>query len=331
MLYVVAFVVAAGLGFAGSRMLRRPASAAQAASVARNVGGSLGTRKGLDAPELQRACFSEMVRHVRVNREGRTSAPGTYLLRLNPGDMSVVDEARRWFSDGLEQALRDAANQNGWRIDGAVSIDFESDPSRRPGVPVAVPGGRSAAGGPEGGSPAGAVAAGGRGAVASGPDATAVARVANGASSSAATGRARSRRKAPALALERSDTGERVLLDGTAITVGRSSDNTITTVDERISRSHARFEQIGGGWVVVDLDSANGTRVDASRIRPGSPIPVTAGMVIGIGPLDLSVVSLDVDSDSAGGPEAGTRALAEADRTRISQEVLGLPGELRRR
>ena len=95
MLYVVAFVVAAGLGFAGSRLLRRPSSAAQAASVARNVGGSLGARKGLDAPELQRACFSEMVRHVRVNREGRTSAPGAYLLRLNPGDMAVVDERGR--------------------------------------------------------------------------------------------------------------------------------------------------------------------------------------------------------------------------------------------
>lgn len=301
MLYVVAFVVAAGLGFAGSRLLRRPANAAQAAAVARNVGGSLGGRKGLDAPELQRACFSEMVRHVRVNREGRTSVPGTYLLRVNPGDMAVIDEGRRWFSDGLAQALRDAADQNGWRLDGSVSIDFEADPARRPGVPLAVPGGRGAAE----------------------PDA----RPATTPAAPAPARRSeRTRVAKPALALERGDTGALIPLDGSAVTVGRSPENTITSTDERISRAHARLEPIGGGWVVVDLGSANGTRVDGSRIRSGSPIPLTPGMVVGIGPLDLRVTTIDAGIDSA---DAGTRALGEADRTRISQEVLGLPGDRR--
>ncbi|MCU1497726.1 MAG: hypothetical protein JWM47_1679, partial [Acidimicrobiales bacterium] len=109
MSYVVVVVVCAVVGFVGSRLARRPQQAAQAASVVRSVGGSLGTRKGLSAPELQRACFSEMVRHVRVSRQGRTSAPSSYVLHLHPGDLAVVDESRRWFSQGLADALRQAA------------------------------------------------------------------------------------------------------------------------------------------------------------------------------------------------------------------------------
>lgn len=300
MLYVVAFVVAAGVGFAGSRLLRRPANVAQVASVARNVGGSLGGRRGLDAPELQRACFSEMVRHVRVNREGRTSVPGSYLLNLNPADLAIVDEARRWFADGLAQALRDASEQNGWRLDGAVSIDFEADAARRPGAPLAVVGARTSALAPAAAPPA-----------------------------PVAQARADVEPRKRSLVLERADTGARIPLDGVAVTVGRSPDNTITSADERISRAHARLEPIGGGWVVVDLGSANGTRVDGNQIRSGSPIPLSPGMVVGIGPLDLRVLALD--DEGRQGPDAGTRALGQADRTRISQEVLGLPGDAPRR
>lgn len=122
----------------------------------------------------------------------------------------------------------------------------------------------------------------------------------------------------------RTDSGVQVALEGTAVTVGRSPDNTIASPDERISRKHARFEPIGGGWVVIDLGSANGTRVDGGRIRPGTPIPVTPGMTIGIGPLELDVVALA--SAGRNGAAAGTRALGQAERNRISQEVLGLPG-----
>lgn len=290
MLYVVAFVVAAGLGFVGSRLLRSPANAAQAASVARGVSGTLGARRGLDAPELQRACFSEMVRHVRVNRQGRTHAPARYRLRLNPGDLAVVNESRRWFTDGLTAALRDAAAQHGWTLDGEIDIGYEADPARRPGAPVAVPLGRESA------AARAAVSAGDR-----------------------RTG-GREGRRARGLALVRGDTGERVELGSQPVTIGRSPDNTISSADERISRSHARVEPAGSGWVLVDLGSANGTRVDDRRVEPGTVVPLTAGAVVSAGPLDLRVVPVDRPAE---GDVSGTRALDDADRTRISTEVLG--------
>ena len=79
-----------------------------------------------------------MVRHVRVNRQGRTEAPGRYLLQLSPADMEVVEETRTWFIDGLTDALTQAAADNGWELDGTIDIRFEVDPTRRPGVPNAL-------------------------------------------------------------------------------------------------------------------------------------------------------------------------------------------------
>lgn len=138
MLPALAIVVGAVIGFVGARKLRRPQRAAQAASVARTVGGSLGTRKGLTAPELQRACFSEMERHVRVRKGGAAVAPGRYLLRMHPDDLATVDDARGWFVDGLADALRTAAADNGWQLADTIQIEAEADTSRRPGAPLAL-------------------------------------------------------------------------------------------------------------------------------------------------------------------------------------------------
>lgn len=138
MLPLAAIAVGALIGFVGSRKLRRPQHAAQAASVARTVSASVGRRKTLTAPELQRACFSEMVRHVRVDRQGKTRAPARYLLQVNAADMEVIDETRSWFVDGLRDALQTAAQDNGWTLDGTIEIRFEVDASRRAGVPNAL-------------------------------------------------------------------------------------------------------------------------------------------------------------------------------------------------
>ncbi|MEO6988696.1 MAG: FhaA domain-containing protein [Aquihabitans sp.] len=135
---VLVFVVGTIGGFVASRLLRRPDRAAQASSVARNMSGSLGRRRGLTPPELQRACFSEMVRHVQVTRQGRTYAPSNYTIHLHDEDLALVEESHRWFVEGLTDALRTAARDNGWTLAGAVKIDFVADRARRPGVPTAV-------------------------------------------------------------------------------------------------------------------------------------------------------------------------------------------------
>ena len=253
LLPLAAVAVGALIGFVGSRKLRRPQHAAQAASVARTVSGSVGRRKTLTAPELQRACFSEMVRHVRVDRQGRTRAPARYLISVNAADMEVIDETRAWFVDGLRDALQTAAKDNGWALDGTVEIRFEVDAARRPGVPNAL------AVDPEGPKRAEPTA----------PPGTA---------------------SAPAgLVLVRTDTGARTALAGATIRIGRSSDSTIVVDDTRVSRSHATVERSGSGWTVVDEGSSNGTTVNGSAIAARTAKVLRAGDVIGVGPVDLRV------------------------------------------
>ena len=131
LLPALVLVAGAALGYFGSRSLRRPEKAATAASVARNVGGALGRRRGLDAPDLQRACFSEMIRHVEVRPTG-VAVPERFVIRLHPDDAATVDEGRRWFLDGLQEALRQAAEDNGWRLDTEPVIEIDADQAPAP-------------------------------------------------------------------------------------------------------------------------------------------------------------------------------------------------------
>jgi len=284
---LLALVIGALVGFVGSRRLRRPERAAQAASVARSVGGNLGRRRGLSAPELQRACFSEMVRHVRVDREGRSAAPSQYLLKLHPDDLVTVDDARQWFSEGLADALRQAASEHGWRLDGRIGLDYEADASRRPGVPAAL-----------------AVA----------PDAGRRATPGEAPPLPRSGGAG-----ASGLQLRRADDGSVTVLAGGAISIGRATGRGIVIDDTRISRDHAVLAPVRGGWTIADRGSANGTTVNGERLEPQQARPLVAGDVIGLGPVELVV-----EPAPAPAP-AGTRALDDRERTRISGEVLPPP------
>jgi hypothetical protein len=61
-------------------------------------------------------------------------------------------------------------------------------------------------------------------------------------------------------------TGDRVPLGEDTITVGRLPESTIVLADPNVSRNHAEVRPRGTGFVVVDLGSTNGTRVNGVRI-----------------------------------------------------------------
>ncbi len=61
-------------------------------------------------------------------------------------------------------------------------------------------------------------------------------------------------------------TGERYVLREGTVTVGRLPECDITVVDPNVSRQHAEIHARGDGFVVVDLGSTNGTRVNGVRV-----------------------------------------------------------------
>ncbi len=48
----------------------------------------------------------------------------------------------------------------------------------------------------------------------------------------------------------------------TPVTIGREDDNTIRLNDESVSRFHVKIQEDGGKFILTDLDSTNGTRVN---------------------------------------------------------------------
>jgi len=78
--------------------------------------------------------------------------------------------------------------------------------------------------------------------------------------------------------------GERVeLLGSSGATLGRSRDADIVLDDANVSRKHAEVRPSGGSWIVRDLDSTNGVKVNGRRVDPARAQSIKPGDVIEIG------------------------------------------------
>jgi len=60
--------------------------------------------------------------------------------------------------------------------------------------------------------------------------------------------------------------GRRIRLSGSSCTIGRELDNTLPLVDAKVSRYHAQITSVDGAWMLVDLGSTNGTRMNGIHI-----------------------------------------------------------------
>lgn len=308
----LAGLVGAVIGFTASHALRRPSRTAAAASVGRNVSGALGRRKGLTLPELQRASLSEMVRHVRVGPRGQAEVPTRFVVRLHPADATTVEEAPRWFADGLADAMARAAAEHGWSVAGPVSITVEPDEARHQGAPAVL-----------------AVQPGGPPAAAPTPPPEEAAIVP--ARSGPVGARPSTTRPGPPAArpavLRRLDSGERTVLGGAGATIGRASDCTVVLDDSRVSRHHAQVRPHGAGWVVTDEGSSNGTRVNGALINARRPTTLRTGDTLEIGPARFRLEPDQSEGVRSSRPtpdmdDDRTVALDEDARRRLSAELL---------
>ncbi len=78
-----------------------------------------------------------------------------------------------------------------------------------------------------------------------------------------------------------------------AVSVGRSSGNTLALDTNTISRYHLSITHDGQQVYVTDLDSANGTFVDGARLKPNEARPLGGGEDIQIGHLRLIYHQID--------------------------------------
>src|SRR3989442_2390715 len=99
--------------------------------------------------------------------------------------------------------------------------------------------------------------------------------------------------------------GQRLPVKTPVVNVGRADYNDLVISDGSVSTAHAKLQRREGVWVLVDLDSTNGTFVDGERVHGESPI--APGAVVRFG--DVQLVFEPTDDALAVAKGGGTQVL----------------------
>src|SRR5438034_4463821 len=99
--------------------------------------------------------------------------------------------------------------------------------------------------------------------------------------------------------------GQRLQVRTPVANVGRADYNDLVLADGSVSTSHAKLQRREGVWVLVDLDSTNGTFVDGERVHGESPLAPGAAVRFG----DVQLVFEPTDDAVAVAKGGGTQVL----------------------
>jgi pSer/pThr/pTyr-binding forkhead associated (FHA) protein len=94
--------------------------------------------------------------------------------------------------------------------------------------------------------------------------------------------------------------GQRLFVKTPVVNIGRAEYNDLVIPDESVSTTHAKLQRREGVWVLVDLDSTNGTFVDGERVAGEAPLAPGATIRLG----DVALVFEPTD-DAAGVAKGG--------------------------
>jgi hypothetical protein len=192
-------------------------------------------RSGLQPVEVGRRITREMDLGRTVGVRG-VIAPNHFTITIDPSDHERFVSYEEALLRELADAAREHARDEGYSFMGPVEIELVEDDRLHTGAFQIV--GRLAEG--VGGSGAGSFKVDAE--VREGPGG------------------------GPSAALVLAD-GTRVELGEDPVTIGRLDDCEIQLSDKNVSRRHAEVRPEGRGFIVVDLDSTNGTRVNDARVK----------------------------------------------------------------
>src|SRR6184192_1702018 len=102
--------------------------------------------------------------------------------------------------------------------------------------------------------------------------------------------------------------GQRLSVKTPVVNIGRADYNDLVIPDPSVSTSHAKLQRREGVWVLVDLDSTNGTLVDGERVKGEAPL--APGATVRFGDVQLVFEPADdavAATGGGGGREGGGR------------------------
>jgi pSer/pThr/pTyr-binding forkhead associated (FHA) protein len=101
--------------------------------------------------------------------------------------------------------------------------------------------------------------------------------------------------------------GRRLGVKTPVVNIGRADYNDLVLPDESISTTHAKLQRREGVWILVDLDSTNGTFIDGDRIKGEAPLVPGATVRLG----DVSLVFEPTDDGAEVAKGGATRVMEQ--------------------
>ncbi len=99
--------------------------------------------------------------------------------------------------------------------------------------------------------------------------------------------------------------GQRLIVKTPVVNIGRADYNDLVFPDESVSTTHAKLQRREGVWVLVDLDSTNGTFVDGDQIKGEAPLAPGANVRFG----EIGTVFEPTDESAEVAKGGGTRVM----------------------
>lgn len=99
--------------------------------------------------------------------------------------------------------------------------------------------------------------------------------------------------------------GQRLVVKTPVVNIGRAEYNDLVLMDESVSTAHAKLQRREGVWVLIDLDSTNGTYVDGDQIKGETPLAPGANVRFG----EIGLVFEPTDDAAAVAKGGATRMM----------------------
>jgi pSer/pThr/pTyr-binding forkhead associated (FHA) protein len=106
--------------------------------------------------------------------------------------------------------------------------------------------------------------------------------------------------------------GQRLPIKTPVVNIGRADYNDLVLPDESVSTAHAKLQRREGVWVLIDLDSTNGTYVDGDQVKGETPL--APGATVRFGEIALLFEPTD-----------DTAAVAKGGSTRMMEVMTMVP------
>src|SRR6267143_1769080 len=101
--------------------------------------------------------------------------------------------------------------------------------------------------------------------------------------------------------------GQRLGVKTPVVNIGRADYNDLVLPDESVSTTHAKLQRREGVWILVDLDSTNGTFIDGDQIKGEAPLAPGATVRFG----DVAMVFEPTDDGAEVARGGGTRVMEQ--------------------